>query len=162
MDCSFKVVAAPTQLDVEISLHEPYSVIAMKNRQSRKIRELKDALATAGYLTLDRRAQALGLSRSTTWTVLRGNHKASGLSAAVINRILAERQLPCIVRAKILEYVEEKAAGLYGHGMTPRRKFIAHLSKRVPPNDFGKISPLQPEAPLGEISAAHGLDHRSF
>ena len=64
-------------------------VVEMKDRQSRKIRELGDALATAGILTLDQQARVLGLSRRTTWTVLQlGNHKATGLSAAVIRSAL--------------------------------------------------------------------------
>jgi hypothetical protein len=103
-------------------------VADMKARQSSKIRELGNTLAAAGFLTLDEQAKALGLCRSTTWTVLKGNHKGSGLSATIINRILAAPLLPPLVRANILEYVAEKAAGLYGHGKTPRRKFTARLS----------------------------------
>ena len=110
----------------------PRTVAEMKARQSAKIRDLGEALVTAGILTLDEQAEALGLSRSTTWTILKGNYKSSGLSATIINRILAAPQLPPLVRAKILEYVEEKAAGRYGHGKGARRKFIALLSaKRV-------------------------------
>jgi predicted DNA-binding transcriptional regulator AlpA len=100
----------------------------MKALQSAKIRELGYALAMAGILSLDKQAEALGLSRSTTWTILKGNHKASGLSAAVINRILAARQLPKQVRAKVIEYIVEKAAGYYGHSETLRSRFIARLS----------------------------------
>ena len=99
-----------------------------KARQSSKIRELGGALVTAGFVTLDEQAQAIGLCRSTTWTILKGNHKTSGLSATVINRMLAAPQLPPLVRLKILEYIEEKAAGLYGHGKIPLRRFAARLS----------------------------------
>jgi predicted DNA-binding transcriptional regulator AlpA len=102
----------------------------MKVLQSAKIRELGHALATAGILTLDKQADTLGLSRSTTWTILKGKHKSSGLSAAIINRMLAGRQLPPQVRVKILEYVEEKAGGYYGHSETIRRRFIARLSTK--------------------------------
>jgi hypothetical protein len=70
----------------------------------------------------------LGLPRSTTWTILKGNHKNSGLSAATINRILATPQLPPIVRAKIHEYIEEKIAGLYGDSKTQLRRFFATLN----------------------------------
>jgi hypothetical protein len=100
----------------------------MKARQSSKIRELRDALLSAGFVTLDRQAKALGLSRSTTWTILKGNHKASGLSASIISRMLAAPQLPPLARSKILEYVEEKAAGLYGGSRAQRRRFAARLS----------------------------------
>src|SRR5262245_39169975 len=104
----------------------------MKARQLAKLRELKEALGTAGICTLDEQAKALGLNRITTWTVLRANHKNSSLSVATINRILAAPQLPPFVRAKILEYVGEKAAGTYGHSAKLRQKFITSLSaKRV-------------------------------
>ena len=86
------------------------------------------ALVAAGICRLDGQALVLGLCRSTTWTILKGNHKASGLSATTINRVLEAPQLPPFVRAKILEYVEEKAAGWYGHSKTQRRRFISQLS----------------------------------
>jgi len=100
----------------------------MKARQSSKIRELGDALVTSGFHTLDEQANALGLPRSTTWTILRANHKASGLSAIVINQMFAAPQLPPLVRATILEYIEEKAAGLYGHSKVQLRRFATRLS----------------------------------
>jgi hypothetical protein len=83
-------------------------ITELKARQSAKIRELRDALIEAGLLTLDQQAEALGLSRSTTWTICRANHKASGLTASIINRMLASPQLPPLVRAKILEYILRK------------------------------------------------------
>jgi hypothetical protein len=104
------------------------TVTEMRARQSGKLRELKNALVTSGMLTLDDQAASLGLDRSTTWNILKGNHKSSGLSARIINRILASPRLPPLVRAKILEYVEEKVSGRYGHGISPRLKFIAQLS----------------------------------
>ena len=87
----------------------------MKARQCAKIREIGEALCAAGYVTLDKQAEALGLGRSTAWTVLRADHKASGLTAAVLQRMLAAPKLPDAVRAKLLEYLAEKSAGLYGH-----------------------------------------------
>src|SRR5437016_9750609 len=42
----------------------------MKARQFSKIRELVEAVKSAGFLTLDEQAKALGLSRSTAWTRL--------------------------------------------------------------------------------------------
>jgi hypothetical protein len=102
----------------------------MKARQSRKIREIGDALVREGFLTLDQQADALGLCRSTAWTILRANHKTSGLSAAIINRMLAAPRLPPLVRATILEYVEEKLAGSYGHSTKQLRRFTAGLITR--------------------------------
>jgi hypothetical protein len=100
----------------------------MKTRQSSKIRELAEAVESAGFLTLDEQAKALGLSRSTAWTIRKAIHKASGLSASIINRMLAAPHLPPLARTKILEYVEEKAAGLYGGSRSQRHKFAARLS----------------------------------
>jgi hypothetical protein len=100
----------------------------MKALQSTKIRELGDALITAGFFTLDEQAKVLGLSRSTTWTILKGNHKASGLTTSIINRMLAAPQLPALARLRILEYVEEKAAGSYGGSRAQRSRFVARLS----------------------------------
>jgi hypothetical protein len=100
----------------------------MKARQSSKIRELAEAVKSAGFLTLDEQAKALGLSRSTAWTIRKASHKASGLSASIINRMVAGPELPPLARTKILEYVEEKAAGLYGGSRRHRRKFAARLS----------------------------------
>ena len=72
----------------------------MKARQSSKIRELGDALIAEGYLTLDEQARALALGRSTTWTILKRHYKTSGLSAGIINRMLAASRLPALVRAR--------------------------------------------------------------
>ena len=86
-----------------------------KDRQAVKIPALGEALAAAGFLALDKQAKVLGLCRSTAWSVLQGNHKASGLAATTINRMLAAPSLPPSVRTIILEYIEEKTAGVYGH-----------------------------------------------
>ena len=104
------------------------SISQMKATQCSKIRELRQALVDAGVLTLDQQAKSLGVSRSTAWAVLKGNHKSSGLSATLINRMLASRQLPGSARKIILEYVKEKSAGAYGHGEQRLHKFRARLA----------------------------------
>jgi hypothetical protein len=106
----------------------PQEALSMKLRQSNKIRELGEALVKAKVVTLNDQAKIVGLSRSTTWTLLKGKHKASGLSAGIINRILASKYLPSDARAKALEYVYEKASGYYGHGKPARRRFVNQLS----------------------------------
>ena len=108
-----------------------------KARQSSKIRELAETVEAAGFLTLDQQARVLGVPRSTAWTIRRASHKASGLSASIINRMLAAPKLPLLVRAKILEYVEEKAAGLYGGDRTQRRRFTDRLSIEKLPEILG-------------------------
>ena len=94
-----------------------------KMKQSEKIAELREALVKAGSHSLDAQAAALNLSRSTAWAVLRGNHKASGLSAKIVRRMLASPQLPAEVRMRLREYVEEKLAGSFGHPEPSRRRF---------------------------------------
>jgi hypothetical protein len=98
-----------------------------KALQTSKIREIGKALPAAGYVELDDQADALGLCRSTTWAILQANHKHSGLTAAVIHRMLESRRLPGSVRSKVLEYVEEKLSGRYGHNA----KQLHHFSQRL-------------------------------
>ena len=104
---------------------------AVKERQSIKLKELCDALVAAGFVSLDDQASALGLSRSTTWTILNAKHKNYGLSGALINRILRKPGLHRNVRAKIIEYVQEKASGSYGHNKIQLRRFKDRLSMRA-------------------------------
>ena len=107
------------------------AIAIMRGRQSAKIRELRDALAAAGLRTLDKQAAVLTLSRSTTWNLLKGKHKGSGISAAIINRMLLSSRLPPPVRTTILQYVAEKTADLYGDSELRLRKFTAQLSVSV-------------------------------
>ena len=106
----------------------PQSLAAMKLRQSTSIREIANALTASGCYTLDEQAKALGISRSTAWTILKSPHKSSGLSAKLIGRMLTGNQLPPVARVRILEYVGEKAAGNFGHSARLRRKFVTALS----------------------------------
>jgi hypothetical protein len=99
-----------------------------KTLQSDKIKEIGEALIASGLVVLDQQATALGLSRSTAWTVLNARHKASGLSAVVINQMLMAPQLPPLVRAKLFEYIEEKIAGSFGHSPLQVRRFAARLA----------------------------------
>jgi hypothetical protein len=103
----------------------------IKERQSLKIKELSDALVAAGFVSLDEQATALGLSRSTTWTILKAKHKNYGLSGALVSRILQKQGLDRRVRAKIIEYVEEKASGHYGHNQTQLRRFKDRILDRA-------------------------------
>src|SRR5215475_910838 len=107
---------------------KPSLLMEFKTRQSAKIKEVGEALVADGFCALDQQAKALGLSRSTTWTILKASHKSSGLSAAVINRMLASPQLPPRVRLKILEYIREKSAGHYGDSQRRIGKFTARIS----------------------------------
>jgi hypothetical protein len=105
-----------------------------RERQTVKIKELAETLEAAGFVSLDEKAYALGLSRSTTWTILKAKHKNYGLSAAVLNRVLRKPDLNARVGAKIMEYVQEKAAGSFGHNDAQLDRFIRRLGKTAPPN----------------------------
>ena len=84
----------------------------MKARQSAQIRELGQVLIDVGLRSLDDQANALGLPRSSAWTILKTCHKSYGLSAAVIERMLRSSKLSPRARAILVEYVEEKSFGL--------------------------------------------------
>jgi len=109
----------------------PLTISEMRQRQIAKIGEIADALSKVGLRTLDDQAKALGLLRSTTWNLLRANHKASGISTRTINRILAAPKLPPSVRAIILQYVADKTAGLDGDDRRRLLIFMAQLGLNV-------------------------------
>ena len=83
-------------------------------QQRLKIEEIGTTLAECGFVVLAEQAYVLGLSRSTAWTVIRGKHKNSGLSAMTINRMLGIGRLPPRARLKLFEYIAEKMSGAYG------------------------------------------------
>jgi hypothetical protein len=116
-----------------LSPHRPtnLSLADAKARQSSKIREIGEALITAGFVSLDAQAKALGLPRSTAWTILSVEHKSTGISAKIICRMLSSERLPPLVRAKIMEYAEEKATGIYGGTKTQHRRFASQLKLNV-------------------------------
>ena len=103
--------------------------VHMRASQVKKIRELRQALIDAGFVSLDQQATALGLPRSTTWAVLKGNHKCSGLRAGLIARIWNAPKLPPAAKKILADYVIEKSRGAYGHNDSTRRRFIAQLEK---------------------------------
>jgi hypothetical protein len=104
------------------------TMVEKKARQADKIREIGLTLIKLGFPTLDMQARVLGLARSTTWTILKASHKSSGLSASTIVRILSNPKLPTELRLKVLDYVREKEAGLYGDSQTKLRRFTARVS----------------------------------
>ena len=70
------------------------SLADVKARQSSNIREIGEALITTGFISLDAEAKALGLPRSTAWSMLSAEHKATGLSARIICRMVSSNQPP--------------------------------------------------------------------
>jgi predicted DNA-binding transcriptional regulator AlpA len=156
----------PKAFDASTASNRPalkWHVREMKARQTSRIAEFRATLHAAGLVALDEQASALGVGRSTVWTILQGKHKSSGLSAAIINRMMKSPHLPSSVRAKIVEYVEEKTVGLYGHSSSQLRKFKARLSihaatKPKPEEGFAPESRLLRKRP--KLTAAKDTSRR--
>jgi hypothetical protein len=132
-----------------------------KSRQAAKIAELANAIEQAGLLRLDEQAKALGLERSTAWTILQGNHKASGISAKIINRMLTSIHLPQNVRAVLIEYIEEKAAGIYGHGNKECKKFVEKLSGLPFKRKLALTAPQTPQEAAARMASRRSSRLRS-
>ena len=119
-------------------------------QQRRKIEEIGRTLVECGFVALEEQAYALGLSRSTAWTVIRATHKTSGLSAMTINRMLATDHLPLRVRLKLLEYIAEKMSGVYGDQEKRLKAFASKISPVhmlfVEPNHAARLSRGRPAA----------------
>lgn len=114
--------------DFQLSLVDGPACNLGRARQWAKIRDITEALESAGFVSLDEQAEAIGLSRSTTWSILKGLHKNSGLTTNTISRILGTKKLPVPVREKLLEYVDEKAQGLYGDSPMRIEQFKERLA----------------------------------
>src|SRR5262249_52383018 len=74
--------------------------------------DITEALVAAGFQSLDAQAKALGLHRSTAWTIIRARHKLGRLSAKTTKRILANPELPQTVRLIVERYVTERSNGI--------------------------------------------------
>src|SRR5512132_3216100 len=75
-----------------------------------ELARISDALISSGYTSLDEQAKALGLGRSTAWTIIKHKHKLGRLSAKTIDRILKNPKTPPTVRAAVEQYVSERPA----------------------------------------------------
>ena len=71
-----------------------------------------ETLVSSGYTSLDEQAQALGIHRSTAWTIVKNKHKLGRLSAKTVDRILNNPETPPSVRAIVQRYAS--ARELYG------------------------------------------------
>ena len=112
----------------ETPVHDDHSLRVMQARQMRKIEQLREVFLANGRLTVREQAKLLGLCRSTAYAIIQRNYKSSGLSAAIIKRMLACPTLPGRARTLVLEYRNEKIAGLYGHSRSQRLRFMAALA----------------------------------
>jgi hypothetical protein len=71
------------------------------------IENIAEALKSSGYNSLEQQAKALGLPRSTVWTIMRNKHKVGRLSKKTANRILTNPETPPVVRAVVKEYLTD-------------------------------------------------------
>jgi hypothetical protein len=91
----------------------------LKRRDARRnyavgIQHISDALIACGYIGLDQQAKALGIHRSTAWTIIKRKHKLGRLSTKTTNRMLANPELPPSVRAIVHRYLTERCDALGG------------------------------------------------
>src|SRR5690242_2111004 len=65
------------------------------------IQVIADAVIRAGYTSLDAQAKALGVNRSTAWTIMKTKHKLGHLNNTTVRCILANPNTPVSVRVII-------------------------------------------------------------
>ena len=82
-----------------------------RRRYSVGIQHIREALVASGYTSLDQQAKALGIHRSTAWTIIKGTHKLGRLSRKTTVRILANPDTPPSVRAVIRQYLAKRSIG---------------------------------------------------
>jgi hypothetical protein len=76
------------------------------------LQHISDALITCGYTKLDEQAKALGINRSTAWTIVKTKHKLGRLSTKTTRRILANPVTPPAVRSIVQKYMAERSDDL--------------------------------------------------
>jgi hypothetical protein len=96
----------PLPSSLTVRLHVPRSIDERKNI----IQNMIEALTSSGYMSLDDQATALGLPRSTVWTIRENKHKVGRLCAKTIERILANPATPPRVLAALQEYAGAQGA----------------------------------------------------
>jgi hypothetical protein len=73
------------------------------------LQHISDALIDSGYTKLDEQAKALGVKRSTAWTIIKTKHKLGRLSNKTTRRILANPHTPSAVRSVVQKYLAERS-----------------------------------------------------
>ena len=77
-----------------------------------RLQDISAALIACGYTKLDQQAKALGVHRSTAWTIMKTKHKLDRLSLKTTNSMLANPALPPSVRIVVLQYLTERSDDL--------------------------------------------------
>ena len=98
-----------------------------KNHLSIELQSISEALISSGHTSLDQQAKALGVGRSTAWTITKNKHKLGRLSAKTINRILINPQTPPAVRVVVQQYLAEKNSDVVlKEQLTPSKRELNH------------------------------------
>ena len=71
------------------------------------IQLIAEAVIKTGYNSLDAQAKALGLTRSTTWTIMKTKHKLGHLNNKTARSILANPDTPESLRELIQIMLEQ-------------------------------------------------------
>ena len=87
---------------------EAFRQLEPANFRGRKIpaQLIAEALIKAGYASLDQQAKALGVSRSTAWTIVNTKHKLGRLNSKTTRSILANPDTPASVRGLIEQILQ--------------------------------------------------------
>jgi hypothetical protein len=72
--------------------------------QRTALQQIGAALIACGYTSLDAQAQALGVPRSTAWTIVKSKHKLGRISVRVMIQMLSNPELPPQVREAVENY----------------------------------------------------------
>lgn len=83
---------------------------------------ISEALIASGYTSLDEQAKALGLHRSTTWTIIKKKQKLGRLCAKTIDRILSNPETPAAVRIAVQQYAVQKSSARKSRRPTQTRR----------------------------------------
>jgi hypothetical protein len=84
-------------------------ISATRERRRASIQQIVSALVAAGYVSLDERAKALGVNRSTAWNIISARNKLGRLNAKTTARILANSETPETVRILVRRYLDEES-----------------------------------------------------
>lgn len=97
------------------------------------VEAIVSALAASGHVTLDDQARALGIPRSTAWTIISCKHKTGRLSKKVVARMLNNPDLPSAVRTVIEGHLGEnfEKRGEENAILTEPRELTRRLGRRL-------------------------------
>jgi hypothetical protein len=109
---SGKSWTATARLKLIRDLNAVHSAGHARYKYPTKIQNIADALIAEGYLSLDSQAKALGVCRSTAWTIVRTKHKLDRLSFKTTDSMLANPKLPPSVRLVVQKYMAERSDAL--------------------------------------------------